>query len=108
VWVNNADLAVFTQDQYRRTLSDAKSDGRKGTTGSVINASWIDEQVIVSDAEAATKMWDAALSVSVEKELRVLLLDGLILVQGFVDLFGSNEILDHSRSSQSAGHPRAG
>lgn len=49
--VNNADLAIFTQDQYRRSLLT-----RDPEQGYVIHASWIDEQIIVSDAEA-TKMW---------------------------------------------------
>jgi glycosyltransferase involved in cell wall biosynthesis len=48
--VSRSDLAIFTQEEYRRSLL------RKPETGHVIHASWIDENVIVSDADASA-MW---------------------------------------------------
>jgi glycosyltransferase involved in cell wall biosynthesis len=45
--LNRADLAIFTQDQYRRSLLV-----REPERGHVIHASWIDEDVIISDARA--------------------------------------------------------
>jgi glycosyltransferase involved in cell wall biosynthesis len=48
--VSRADLAIFTQEEYRRSLL------RKPETGHVIHASWIDENDIVSDADASA-MW---------------------------------------------------
>jgi len=63
--VNNSDLSIFTQDQYRCSLLT-----RDPERGYVINASWIDEQIIISYAEA-TKNWDQKLS-SYDGELHVL------------------------------------
>lgn len=57
-WVNKrtlraVDLAVFTQARYKQSLLT----GRPGR-GHVIHASWIDEAVIASDADAAAS-WQA-------------------------------------------------
>jgi glycosyltransferase involved in cell wall biosynthesis len=57
-WVNRrtlraVDLAIFTQGKYKQSLLT----GRPGR-GHVIHASWIDEAVIASDAEAAAS-WQA-------------------------------------------------
>ncbi len=50
-----ADLAIFTQDEYRRSMLARKSD-----RGHVIHASWIDARVILSDARAGA-IWDEKL-----------------------------------------------
>jgi glycosyltransferase involved in cell wall biosynthesis len=49
--VNRADLALFTQAEYQSSLL------RPGGTGLVTNASWIDEEVVLSDLDAA-RSWD--------------------------------------------------
>jgi glycosyltransferase involved in cell wall biosynthesis len=47
-WVlSKSNLAIFTQDGYRKTLM-----GRQASRGHVIPASWIDEENILKDAEA--------------------------------------------------------
>jgi glycosyltransferase involved in cell wall biosynthesis len=45
--LGRADLAIFTQDDYRRSLLV-----REPERGHVIHASWIDEEIIISDARA--------------------------------------------------------
>ena len=45
--VSHSDLAIFTQEEYRRSLLS------RPAIGHVIHASWIDESVIVSNAEAS-------------------------------------------------------
>ena len=45
--VGRADLAIFTQENYRDSLL-----GRHRSRGHVIHASWIDEGTIISDEEA--------------------------------------------------------
>jgi glycosyltransferase involved in cell wall biosynthesis len=50
--LKRADLAIFTQDEYRQSLL-----GREPERGHVIHASWIDKDVIISDAHAQT-IWD--------------------------------------------------
>jgi glycosyltransferase involved in cell wall biosynthesis len=45
--LSRADLAIFTQDEYRQSLLL-----REPERGHVIHASWIDEDVIISDAQA--------------------------------------------------------
>ena len=44
--VNNTDIAFFTQEQYLNSLLT-----RNPKNGHVINASWIDEEVVLSDIE---------------------------------------------------------
>jgi glycosyltransferase involved in cell wall biosynthesis len=55
--VSRSDLAIFTQEEYRQSLL------RKPETGHVIHASWIDENVIVSDSEASA-MWREKLNLN--------------------------------------------
>jgi glycosyltransferase involved in cell wall biosynthesis len=50
--LSRADLAIFTQDEYRQSLLV-----REPERGHVIHASWIDEDVIISDARAEA-IWD--------------------------------------------------
>jgi glycosyltransferase involved in cell wall biosynthesis len=45
--LSRADLAIFTQNEYRQSLLV-----RQPERGHVIHASWIDEDVIISDAQA--------------------------------------------------------
>jgi glycosyltransferase involved in cell wall biosynthesis len=45
--VSRSDLAIFTQDEYRRTLLV-----RKPEIGHVIHASWIDDDSIISESDA--------------------------------------------------------
>jgi glycosyltransferase involved in cell wall biosynthesis len=45
--LNRADLAIFTQDEYRQSLLVHGAE-----RGHVIHASWIDQNVIISDAHA--------------------------------------------------------
>jgi glycosyltransferase involved in cell wall biosynthesis len=73
--VNNTDLALFTQDQYRRTLLTQAPE-----RGHIINASWIDEQAILSDAEA-TEIWQQKRS-AFSGELRILFAGRLVSSKG--------------------------
>ncbi len=84
--VNSADLAIFTQDQYRRSLltNPAKQ-------GHVINASWIDESIVISDEEAR-KMWDYKLS-KYGRELRILFVGRLTLAKGVRVLLDAMQLL---------------
>jgi glycosyltransferase involved in cell wall biosynthesis len=45
--VAQSSLAIFTQDDYRKSFLR-----RAGATGNIIHASWIDEDVIISNEEA--------------------------------------------------------
>jgi glycosyltransferase involved in cell wall biosynthesis len=45
--VSRSDLAIFTQDEYRRSFL-----AQRPGTGHVIHASWIDEGSVISDAQA--------------------------------------------------------
>ncbi len=56
--VRSADLAIFTQDEYRRTLPP-----RNPERGHVIHASWIDEESIITDTEAE-RLWRTKLDVN--------------------------------------------
>jgi glycosyltransferase involved in cell wall biosynthesis len=51
--VNSADLAIFTQEEYKNSLLTKNPE-----RGHIIHASWIDEASIVSEAEAA-QLWQA-------------------------------------------------
>lgn len=77
--VNNSDLAFFTQDQYRCSLLT-----RDLKQGYVINASWIDEQIIISDAEAS-KIWNQKVSLY-DGKLRVLFAGRLVSSKGVLVL----------------------
>jgi glycosyltransferase involved in cell wall biosynthesis len=52
--VNRADLTIFTQEYYRRSLLNHKSE-----QGFVINASWIDEQNVCTEV-AVKERWQQA------------------------------------------------
>jgi glycosyltransferase involved in cell wall biosynthesis len=54
--VSRSNLAIFTQEDYRRSLLR-----RNGAKGHIIHASWIDEDVIISDEEARN-IWQRKLN----------------------------------------------
>jgi glycosyltransferase involved in cell wall biosynthesis len=64
--VGRSDLAIFTNENYRESLL---RHGRK--TGHIIHASWIDEEVVLSDEEAHD-LWHRKLNVSPPLELKIL------------------------------------
>jgi glycosyltransferase involved in cell wall biosynthesis len=107
--INHADLAIFTQPQYRQSLLT-----RNPEQGYVINASWIDEQTIISRSEAA-EIWRQKRAVfDAEPAFRVLFAGRLIPSKGVnvlldavkllrekklpiniqVDILGQGELLD--------------
>jgi glycosyltransferase involved in cell wall biosynthesis len=77
--VNRTNLSFFTQEQYRCSLLTQNKN-----QGYVINASWIDEQIILSDAEAI-KMWGQKVS-SHDGGLRVLFAGRLTAAKGVLVL----------------------
>ena len=85
--VNTGDVAIFTQDQYRHSLLT-----RHPEQGYVINASWIDEQVIISEAEAS-QLWHQKLS-SYGGELKVLFAGRLIADKGVLVLLKAMAMLN--------------
>jgi glycosyltransferase involved in cell wall biosynthesis len=85
--VNNADLSVFTQQEYQKSLL-TKGEER----GHVINASWIDEENIITDADA-TKIWRKKVSSSTQ-ELKILFAGRLIPSKGVLILLEAMKLLD--------------
>jgi glycosyltransferase involved in cell wall biosynthesis len=63
--VSRSDLAIFTQDEYRRSFLPQRPE-----TGHVIHASWIDESSVISDAQAGA-IWREKLERG-ERELAIL------------------------------------
>lgn len=84
--VNNADLAIFTQEEYRKSLLTRQERGH------VIHASWIDEENIISEAEA-TKIWHEKVSSST-KELKVLFAGRLTANKGLLILLEAMKVLN--------------
>ena len=64
--INSADLTIFTQAEYQQSLLT-----KRHKESHIINASWIDEENIISEADA-TKIWHEKLSPS-PKQLKTLL-----------------------------------
>ncbi|MEG3986071.1 hypothetical protein QUA13_02785 [Microcoleus sp. S28C3] len=60
--VNNANLTIFTQSQYQQSLLTKRQE-----RGHVIHASWIDEENIISKADAE-EIWHKKLSPSTQKQ----------------------------------------
>lgn len=85
--VNNADLAIFTQQEYLKSLLT-----KRQKRGSVIHASWIDEGNIISEAEAK-EMWDKKISPSTQA-LKVLFAGRLNASKGVLVLLKAMKILD--------------
>jgi glycosyltransferase involved in cell wall biosynthesis len=75
-WVlSKAQLAIFTQDEYRQSLM-----GQQASRGHVIPASWIDEQGILSGAEAE-QIWQRKLA-SPDSRLKILFVGRLVPDKG--------------------------
>lgn len=75
-WViSKAALVIFTQDEYRQSLM-----GPQATRGHVIPASWIDEQNILTDAEAED-IWTRKLAAA-DSRLKILFVGRLIPDKG--------------------------
>jgi glycosyltransferase involved in cell wall biosynthesis len=79
-WVlSNADLAIFTQDEYRQSLM-----GRQASRGHVIPASWIDEKDILTDAQAE-QAWHRKLAGG-DSRLNILFVGRLVSDKGLLVL----------------------
>jgi glycosyltransferase involved in cell wall biosynthesis len=85
--VNTADLAIFTQQEYLKSLLT-----KQQKLGYVIHASWIDEENIISEAEA-TEIWHKKISPSTQ-ELKVLFAGRLNASKGILVLLEAMKILD--------------
>ena len=79
-WVlSKAELAIFTQDEYRQSLM-----GSSATRGHVIPASWIDEQNILTDVDA-DQIWTNKLAVP-DSRLKILFVGRLVPDKGILVL----------------------
>jgi glycosyltransferase involved in cell wall biosynthesis len=79
-WVlSKAELAIFTQDEYRQSLM-----GREASRGHVIPASWIDEQNILTDVEA-DQVWQRKLAAT-DSRLKILFVGRLVPDKGVLVL----------------------
>ncbi|MGL5061323.1 MAG: glycosyltransferase family 4 protein [Microcoleus sp.] len=85
--INNADLTIFTQAEYQQSLLT-----NKNKPSYVINASWIDEENIISEA-AATQIWNEKLSAS-SKRFKILFAGRLHPNKGMLILLEAMKILD--------------
>lgn len=85
--VNNADLSVFTHEEYQNSLL-TKGEER----GHIINASWIDEENIITHADA-TEIWHKKVSPSTQ-ELKILFAGRLIASKGVLILLEAMRLLD--------------
>ena len=85
--VNNANLTIFTQSEYQQSLLTKRQE-----RGHVIHASWIDEENIISEADAA-EIWRQKLSPSTQK-LKLLFAGRLESAKGVLVLLEAMKILD--------------
>jgi glycosyltransferase involved in cell wall biosynthesis len=83
--INRADLAIFTQEQYKNTLLTKHPE-----RGRIIHASWIDEESIVSEAEAV-QLWQAK-SDAVQC-LKIIFVGRLVANKGVLVLLEAMQIL---------------
>ncbi|NIJ08613.1 glycosyltransferase involved in cell wall biosynthesis [Sphingomonas vulcanisoli] len=102
--VNAADLALFTTDQYRRTLATHPRGGAHLTP-----ASWVDSaQVLTADAAAASwarKPGRLLFAGRLTPEKGVLcLLDALEHTSAQIDIIGEGDLIDRCRAAAAA-HP---
>jgi glycosyltransferase involved in cell wall biosynthesis len=106
--LSRSDLAIFTQDEYRRSFLPQRPE-----TGHVIHASWIDESSVISDTEAGA-IWREKLEHG-ERELAILFVGRLDRQKGVavlldairsmaskqirvtLDILGSGELLPMCR-----------
>lgn len=85
--INSADLTIFTQAEYQQSLLT-----KRHKPSYIINASWIDESNIISDAEA-TKIWQEKLSGS-PKQLKIIFAGRLHPSKGVLILLEAMKILE--------------
>ncbi|MEG4589132.1 glycosyltransferase [Microcoleus sp. MOSTC5] len=85
--VNNANLTIFTQSQYQQSLLTKRQE-----RGHVIHASWIDEENIISEADAE-EIWHKKLSPSTQK-LKLLFAGRVESSKGVLVLLEAMKILD--------------
>jgi glycosyltransferase involved in cell wall biosynthesis len=81
-----SDLAIFTQENYRQTLLP-----NERTRARIINASWIDEEVIIS-AEQADEIWNQK-SLSSATELSIVFVGRLDRQKGLLVLLDAMRLL---------------
>ena len=86
--VNNANLTIFTQSEYQQSLLTKRQE-----RGHVIHASWIDEENIISEADAE-EIWHKKLSPSTQK-LKLLFAGRLEPSKGVLVLLEAMKILDN-------------
>ena len=85
--VNNANLTIFTQSEYQQSLLTKRQE-----RGHIIHASWIDEENIISEADAA-QIWYRKISPSTKK-LKLLFAGRLESSKGVLVLMQAMKILD--------------
>lgn len=85
--VNNTDLAIFTQQEYKQSLLTKQQN-----QGHIIHASWIDEENVISEVQAAA-IWQKKNSTSTQ-ELNILLPGRLVANKGVLVLLEAMKILD--------------
>jgi len=84
--VNNSDLALFTQSQYKESLLTKRKDKTYITP-----ASWIDEAIILSE-EKANEIWNAKLISPIH--LKLIFVGRLVPEKGVLVLLKAMEILE--------------
>jgi glycosyltransferase involved in cell wall biosynthesis len=85
--INSADLTIFTQAEYQQSLLT-----KRHKRSHIIHASWIDEENIISEADAR-KIWHEKLSAS-PKQLKILFAGRLDPDKGVLVLLEAMKILD--------------
>jgi glycosyltransferase involved in cell wall biosynthesis len=85
--VNSADFAVFTQEEYRKSLLTKRPE-----RGHIIHASWIDKETIISETCAA-QIWHEKLSPS-SRELKVIFAGRLSANKGVLILLEAMKLLN--------------
>lgn len=104
---NNADLSIFTQEEYRNSLLRRKSAGH------IIHASWIDDEAILEENVAGT-IWEQKLH---RNELKLVFVGQLKASKGVtvlleaaklaanhevavsIDIFGSGELAEYCNAA---------
>lgn len=86
--VNNANLTIFTQSEYQQSLLTKRQE-----RGHIIHASWIDEENIISESDAA-QIWHRKISPSTKK-LKLLFAGRLESSKGLLVLMEAMKILDN-------------
>lgn len=88
--VNNTDLAIFTQAEYKESFL-TKSDKQ----GYIINASWINEADIISEADAISLWQEKVLPPN--KNLKVLFVGRLTQSKGILVLLEAMKVLEQEK-----------